>query len=117
MNKLEIKTEGDTHVIVRRRFAAPPELSTAPTQIRQSFRNGYWVPMVGRCPSASAKRGRAARSVTSGRNGKGAGFYLTGEYLELEPYSRIVHVNGCSCRMLRPTITRRQDSIRTAPVR
>ena len=25
-------------------------------------------------------------------NGKGGGFHLTGEYLELEPYSRIVHV-------------------------
>jgi uncharacterized protein YndB with AHSA1/START domain len=25
-------------------------------------------------------------------NAKGQGFYLTGEYLELEPYSRIVHV-------------------------
>jgi uncharacterized protein YndB with AHSA1/START domain len=25
-------------------------------------------------------------------NGKGGGFYLTGEYLELQPYSRIVHV-------------------------
>jgi uncharacterized protein YndB with AHSA1/START domain len=25
-------------------------------------------------------------------NGKGAGFHITGEYLELEPYSRIVHV-------------------------
>ena len=25
-------------------------------------------------------------------NGKGGGFYLTGEYLGLEPYSRIVHV-------------------------
>ena len=26
MNKLELKTEGETHVIARRRFAAPPEL-------------------------------------------------------------------------------------------
>jgi len=25
-------------------------------------------------------------------NGKGGGFHLTGEYLELEPYRRIVHV-------------------------
>jgi uncharacterized protein YndB with AHSA1/START domain len=25
-------------------------------------------------------------------DGKGHGFYLTGEYLELKPYSRIVHV-------------------------
>jgi len=25
-------------------------------------------------------------------DGKGGGFYLTGEYLELEPYRRIVHV-------------------------
>lgn len=26
------------------------------------------------------------------KNAKGEGFYLTGEYLELDPYSRIVHV-------------------------
>ena len=26
------------------------------------------------------------------RNGKGGGFHLTGEYLELVPFSRIVHV-------------------------
>lgn len=25
-------------------------------------------------------------------NGKGISFYLTGEYIELEPYSRIVHI-------------------------
>jgi uncharacterized protein YndB with AHSA1/START domain len=34
-------------------------------------------------------------------NGKGHGFYLTGEYLELKPYSRIVHVE----RMYLPDLT------------
>jgi uncharacterized protein YndB with AHSA1/START domain len=34
-------------------------------------------------------------------NGKGRGFYLTGEYLELEPYSRVVHVE----RMFLPDAT------------
>jgi uncharacterized protein YndB with AHSA1/START domain len=28
----------------------------------------------------------------SGRTAKGGGFHLTGEYVELEPYGRIVHV-------------------------
>jgi hypothetical protein len=30
-------------------------------------------------------------------DGKGGGFHLTGEYLELIPFSRIVMWNGCTC--------------------
>ena len=36
MSKLTLKTEGDTHVVVTRRFEAPPSRSTVPTPSRSS---------------------------------------------------------------------------------
>ncbi len=37
-------------------------------------------------------------------NGKGGGFHITGEYLELEPYNRIVYMSSaCTCRIPRQT--------------
>ncbi len=92
MNKLELKTEGDTQIIVRRRFAAPPELvycaHTDPAIIQKWLLGpeGWTMPV---CIS-DARPGGKIRYEWS--NGKGAGFSLTGEYVELEPYSRIVHV-------------------------
>lgn len=41
------------------------------------------------CINEAKPRGKIRYEWT---NGKGGGFYLTGEYLELEPFSRIVHV-------------------------
>jgi uncharacterized protein YndB with AHSA1/START domain len=41
------------------------------------------------CISDAKPGGKIRYELT---NGKGQGFYLTGEYLELEPYRRIVHV-------------------------
>ena len=92
MNKLELKTEGDTHIIVRRRFAAPPELvyraHTDPAIIQKWLLgpDGWTMPV---CISEARPGGKIRYEWT---NGKGGGFYLTGEYVELEPYSRIVHV-------------------------
>ena len=34
MSPMTLKTEGDTHVVVTRRFAASPEAADAPTPIR-----------------------------------------------------------------------------------
>jgi len=92
MNKLTLKTEGDTHIIVTRRFEAPPQAvyrAHTDPQLIQKWLLGPegWVMPV--CVS-EAKPGGTIRYEWS--NGKGQGFYLTGEYLELEPYSRIVHV-------------------------
>jgi uncharacterized protein YndB with AHSA1/START domain len=56
--------------------------------------------MGGRCRSASARRDRAAPCY-EWTNGKGGGFYQTGEYVELTPHSRIVHV----ARMFMPNAT------------
>jgi uncharacterized protein YndB with AHSA1/START domain len=92
MSKLTLKTEGDTHIIVTRRFAASPEAlyraHTDPKLIQQWMLGpeGWTMPV---CQS-DPRPGGKIRCEWS--NGKGGGFYLTGEYLELQPHSRIVHV-------------------------
>lgn len=92
MSKLTFKTEGDTQVIVTRRFAAPPETvyraHTDPELIQKWLLGpeGWTMPV---CIS-EAKPGGKIRYEWS--NGKGQGFHLTGEYLELEPFNRVVHV-------------------------
>jgi len=92
MSKLTLKTEGDTHVLVTRRFAAPPEaLYRAHTdpKIIQNWMlgpDGWTMPV---CISEARPGGKIRFEWA---NGKGEGFYLTGEYLELEPCRKIVHV-------------------------
>lgn len=92
MNKLTLKTEGETHVIVTRHFAASPEAvyraHTDPALIQKWLLGpeGWTMPV---CIN-EAKPGGKFRYEWS--NGKGQGFYLTGEYLELAPFYRIVHV-------------------------
>lgn len=92
MSKLTLKTEGDRYVVVTRRFAAPPEAvyrAHIEPELVQKWMlgpEGWSMPV---CIN-EAKPGGKIRYEWS--NGKGGGFYLTGEFLELEPYSRIVHV-------------------------
>jgi uncharacterized protein YndB with AHSA1/START domain len=92
MSKLTLKTEGDTHVVVIRHFAAPPEAvyrAHTDTKLVQQWMlgpEGWTMPV---CIN-EARPGGKIRYEWS--NGKGAGFYLTGEFIELKPYSKIVHV-------------------------
>ncbi len=92
MSKMTLKTEGDTHVVVTRRFAAPPEAlyraHIEPELIQRWMLGpeGWTMPV---CISDAQPGGKIRFEWT---NGKGRGFYQTGEYLELEPYRRIVHV-------------------------
>lgn len=92
MNKLTLQTEGETHVVVTRRFAASPQAvyraHTDPALIQRWLLGpeGWTMPV---CVN-EAKPGGKIRYEWS--NGKGQGFYLTGEYLELDPFRRIVHV-------------------------
>ncbi len=92
MSKLTLKTEGDTHVVVTRRFAAPTaavyRAHTDPKLIQQWLLGpeGWTMPV---CINEARPGGKIRYEWT---NGKGAGFCLTGEYVELEPYRRIVHV-------------------------
>ena len=92
MSKLTLTTEGDTHVVVKRRFAASPEqvyrAHTEAALIRQWMLGpeGWTMPVCINDP----RPGGAFRYEWS--NGKGGGFHITGEFLELVPFSRIVHV-------------------------
>ncbi|MDB5555383.1 MAG: hypothetical protein JWL86_5367 [Rhizobium sp.] len=92
MSKLELRTEGDTHVVVTRHFKAPPEAvyrahtETALVQKWLLGPPGWTMPV---CIN-EAKPGGKIRYEWA--DGNGNGFYLTGEFVELVPYSRIVHV-------------------------
>src|SRR6202022_1738414 len=83
-SKMTLKTEGDTHVVVTTRFAASPEAvyraHTDPKLLQK------WL--LG--PEGWTRPGGKFRYEWT--NSKKAGFHVTGEYLELEPFSRIVHV-------------------------
>jgi uncharacterized protein YndB with AHSA1/START domain len=91
MSKMTLKTEGDTHVIVTRRFAASPEAvyraHTDPKLIQKWMLGpeGWTMPV---CINDARPGGKIRFEWTDGKGG----FYLTGEYVELQPYSRIVHV-------------------------
>jgi uncharacterized protein YndB with AHSA1/START domain len=92
MSKMILETEGDRYVIVTRRFAASPEAvyrAHTDSELIQKWLLGPagWTMPV--CISDPRPGGNIRYEWT---DGKGRGFYLTGEYLELEPYSRIVHV-------------------------
>ncbi len=92
MTKLTIETEGDRFVVVTRRFAAPPQdvyrAHTDPALIQRWLLgpDGWSMPVC----VCDARPGGKIRYEWA--NGKGGGFHLTGEFVELTPHSRIVHV-------------------------
>jgi uncharacterized protein YndB with AHSA1/START domain len=92
MSKLTLKTEGDTHIIVTRHFAAPPEAvyraHIEPKIIQQWLLGpeGWTMPV---CIN-EAKPGGKIRYEW--QNATGEGFHVTGEFVELKPYSKLVHV-------------------------
>ncbi len=92
MSKLTLQIEGDTHVVVTRRFAAPPEAvyraHIEPELVRQWMLGpeGWTMPVC----LCDARPGGQIRYEWS--KGAGRGFHLTGEFLVLEPFRRIVHV-------------------------
>lgn len=92
MSELELTTEGETQIVVKRRFEASPEAvyraHLDPELLRQWCLGpeGWTMPI---CVN-EGKPGGKIRYEWS--NGKGAGFFLTGEILELDPPHRIVHV-------------------------
>jgi uncharacterized protein YndB with AHSA1/START domain len=92
MSKMTLKTEGDKYVIVRRRFAASPEAvyrAHTETELIQKWLlgpDGWTMPV---CINDPRPGGKFRYEWT---DGKGGDFYLTGEFVELVPFSRIVHI-------------------------
>lgn len=92
MSELTLTTDGETHVVVKRRFEAAPEevyrAHVEPELLRQWCLgpDGWTMPV---CIN-EGKAGGKMRYEWS--NGEGVSFFLTGEILELDPPHRIVHV-------------------------
>lgn len=92
MSKMTLKTEGDHHIVVTRRFAAPPALvfraHTEPALIQQWLLgpDGWSMPV---CINDPRPGGHFRYEW---KNDQGAGFHITGEFIEVVPFSRIVHV-------------------------
>jgi uncharacterized protein YndB with AHSA1/START domain len=92
MNKMKLETAGEQYIIVTRHFAAPPEevyrAHTDPELLQQWLLgpDGWTMPVC----SIDVRPGGKIRYEWS--NGKGAGFSLTGEFIELDPPRRIVHL-------------------------
>jgi uncharacterized protein YndB with AHSA1/START domain len=92
MSKLTLKTDGDKQILITRRFAAPPEAvyrahtDAALVQRWMLGPDGWTMPV---CICEARINGRIRYEWA---NEKGGGFYLTGEFLALEPFRRIVHV-------------------------
>jgi uncharacterized protein YndB with AHSA1/START domain len=92
MSKLTLKTEGDTHVVITRHFAAPQEAvyraHVDPKIIQQWLLGpeGWTMPV---CIN-DAKPGGKFRYEWKHPNKRG--FHITGEFIEVKPYSKIVHV-------------------------
>jgi uncharacterized protein YndB with AHSA1/START domain len=92
MRKLTLKTEGDRHIIVTRRFAASPEAvfraHIEPKLIQKWMLGpeGWTMPFC----VCDARPGGKFRFEWA--NGKGGGFHVTGEFIALERFGRIEHV-------------------------
>lgn len=88
---LDLRTEGDTKVIVTRYFAASPQAvyraHVEPELIQRWCLGpeGWSMPV---CINEAKPGGKIRYEWTDGKNG----FYLTGEMIELVPHSRLVHV-------------------------
>ena len=92
MTRLTLKTEGDTHIVVTRRFAAPPEAvyraHTDPNLIQKWLLGpeGWTMPV---CINEARPGGKIRYEWAHPKKGS---FQVTGELVELTPFSRIVHV-------------------------
>ena len=92
MSKLSLRTDGERFVIVTRRFKVSPEAvyrAHIEPKIMQKWLLGPpgWTMPV--CISEAKPGGKLRCEWT---DGKGGDFYLTGEYVTLEPFRRIVHI-------------------------
>jgi uncharacterized protein YndB with AHSA1/START domain len=92
MSKMTLHTEGDTHVIVTRHFAASPEAvyraHTEPALIQRWLLgpDGWTMPV---CVCEPWPGGKMRYEWA---NDKGHSFYITGEFVEVDPGRRIVHI-------------------------
>jgi uncharacterized protein YndB with AHSA1/START domain len=89
---MKLETEGDRWIVVTRRFAASAKAlyraHTEPALIQQWLLgpDGWTMPV---CICEPWPQGKLRYEWS---NSRGGGFFITGEFIELVPYTKIVHV-------------------------
>jgi uncharacterized protein YndB with AHSA1/START domain len=117
MSKLTLKSEGDRHVVVTRRFSALPEAvyraHTEPRLIQRWMLgpDGWTMPVC----VCDARPGGKFRYEWA--DGKGRGFYITGELRHWSHSAELCTWSACICRTQRQTTTSRRASTLTQAAR
>jgi uncharacterized protein YndB with AHSA1/START domain len=92
MSKLTLTTQGDLFVVVTRQFAASPEAVYRAHTEAKLVQQWMLGPTGWSMPSCTCDARPGGQIRYEWSDGKGHGFHLTGEFIELVPYSKIVHV-------------------------
>ena len=117
MSKMTLKTEGDTHVVVTRRFAAPPEAvyraHTDPELIQKWLLGpeGWTMPV---CINEARPGGKIRYEWT---DGKGGHFTSRVNFWKLNHIADLFTSSGCICPIRRRTTVSKPDSMLKAPAR
>jgi len=92
MSQLTLSLEGDTHVVVTRRFAASPDLLYRAHTDCRLIQKWLLGPDGWHMPECECDPRPGGKIRYGWSNDEGHGFHLTGEFVELEAPRRIVHV-------------------------
>jgi uncharacterized protein YndB with AHSA1/START domain len=89
---LTLTTEGDTHVVVTRHFNAPPAVVYRAHTEPQLLQKWLLGPDGWTMPVCICEPWPGGKMRYEWANDKGHSFYITGEFVEVDPGRRIVHI-------------------------
>ncbi|MGJ8527083.1 SRPBCC domain-containing protein [Maritalea sp.] len=92
MSKLSLELEGDRHLIVRRKFAASPSAVYRAHTDEAIIQKWMLGPPGWTMPKCQCDPKPGGKIRYDWANDEGASFYLTGEFIELIPNQKTVHV-------------------------
>ena len=114
MSKLALTTEGETHVVVKRRFEAPPE-AVYRAHLDPELLQQWCLGPEGWTMPVCINEGRPGGKIRyEWANGKGAGFFLTGEISSSIHRIASCTSSACTCLIPRPTTASSRPSWLTA---
>ncbi len=89
---LTLTTEGDTHVVVTRHFNAPPAIVYRAHTEPQLLQKWLLGPDGWTMPVCVCEPWPGGKMRYEWANTKGHSFYISGEFVEVDPARRIVHI-------------------------
>jgi uncharacterized protein YndB with AHSA1/START domain len=94
---LTLTTEGDTHVVVTRRFNAPPDVVYRAHTEPQLLQKWLLGPDGWTMPVCICEPWPGGKMRYEWANAQGHSFHITGEFIEVDPGRRILHIEVMHC--------------------